>query len=146
MYHKLRYSLSNREIEEILLNKGVEVDHSTLQRWVEGFLHLLDSVFSRNKKELKGSWYLDETYIKVNGKWHYYYRMIDRDNCKVTLLSKNRDKKAVKICLKKSMIGNDVPFMITSDRSGSNLSALLRYNLRNKEKKIYIRDVKYKNN
>ena len=68
VYHKLRYSLSYREIEEILLNKGVEVDHSTLQRWVEKFSHLLDSVFSRNKKELKGSWYLDETYIKVNGK------------------------------------------------------------------------------
>jgi putative transposase len=107
----------------------------------------LDSVFSREKTELTVSWYLDETYIKVNGKWHYYYRMIDRNNSTVAyMLSKNRDKKAAKRFLKKSMVGNEIPFMITTDKSGSNLSALHRYNVRNKEKQIYIRDVKYKNN
>jgi transposase-like protein len=62
------------------------------------------------------------------------------------MLSKNQDKKAAKRFLKKSMVGNEIPFMITTDKSGSNLSALHRYNVRNKEKQIYIRDVKYKNN
>ena len=95
VYHKLRYSLSYREIEEILKNKGVEVDHSTIQRWVEKFSCVLDMVFKKNKKPLTSSWYLDETYIKVKGKWLFYYRVIDRNNQTVDyMLSIRRNKKS----------------------------------------------------
>ena len=147
VYHKLRYSLSYREIEEILFNKGIEVDHSTIQRWVEKFSSVLDMVFKKNKKPLTSSWYLDETYIKVNGKWLFYYRVIDRNNQTVDyMLSIRRNKKAVKRFLTKCFKDKTIPNMITIDKSGSNTYALKDYNKKNKKNTVSIRAVKYKNN
>ena len=147
VYHKLRFSLSYREIEEILANKGIRVDHATIARWVVKFSPCFEKVFRRKKMIHIRSWYLDETYIKVKGKWYYYYRIIDRNNQTVDYyFSKKRNKKAVKRLLTRAFNTNGVPEMITIDKSGSNYHAIKDFNKNYCGKPIIIRDVKYKNN
>ena len=69
VYFKLRFSLSYRDVEELLSIRGVKVDHATIQRWVFKFTPLVEQQF-RNRKKLVGKrWRLDETYIKVKGEW-----------------------------------------------------------------------------
>ena len=71
LYMKGRYSLSYREIEEIGGLRGLNIDHATLQRWVIKFMPILEGKFRKRKKPVNGSWRMDETYIKVKGKWVY---------------------------------------------------------------------------
>ena len=70
----LAYKLSYREIEEIQLERGVKVDHATINRWVIKFTPILEHKVRRRKKPVSGSWRMDETYIKVKGKWLYCNR------------------------------------------------------------------------
>ena len=60
-----------------MMIRGAEIDHSTLQRWVKRFAPLIDKRIRRRKKPVNGSWRMDETYIKLNGKWVYLYRAVD---------------------------------------------------------------------
>lgn len=66
----LRYSLSYCDIEELMEERGVELDHARVQRWVVKYTPLLEVVFRKRKKAFGTSWRMDETYIKVKGKWH----------------------------------------------------------------------------
>ena len=68
LYMKFRFSLSYREIEELCQLRGLDIDHSTLQRWVERFASLLDTRFRQRKKKVHSSWRMDETYIKLKGR------------------------------------------------------------------------------
>ena len=71
----LSYSLSYRDIEEMMLERGTSVDHSTLNRWVIYYAPLLEDKFRKNhKRKVGSSWRMDETYIKIKGVWHYLYR------------------------------------------------------------------------
>lgn len=67
LYMKFKFSLSYRDIEELCQIRGLTIDHSTLQRWVERFASLLDNKFRSSKKAVNTSWRMDETYIKVKG-------------------------------------------------------------------------------
>jgi putative transposase len=69
VYFKLRFSLSCRDVEELLSIRGVTVDHATVQRWVYKFTPLIEVAFRKRKKIVMGSWRMDETYIKVKGEW-----------------------------------------------------------------------------
>jgi putative transposase len=71
VYMKCRFSLSYRELEEMMHIRGAVVDHSTLQRWVRRFAKLISDRVSHRKKPVNCSWRMDETYIKLNGKWVY---------------------------------------------------------------------------
>ena len=73
----LAYNLSLRDLEEMMAERGIRVDHSTTHRWVLRFSHLLLERFSRRKRSVTGKWHVDETYIKVRGRWMYLYRAID---------------------------------------------------------------------
>ncbi len=74
----LRYGLSYRDLEELLAERGVEVDHVTLYRWVQRFTPLLIEA-ARPARHLAGDrWFVDETYVKVNGIWSYVYRAVDQ--------------------------------------------------------------------
>jgi putative transposase len=76
VYLKLRFSLSYRDVEELLAIRGIKVDHATIQRWVFKFTPLVELQF-RKRKELVGKrWRMDETYIKVKGKWCYYIDLL----------------------------------------------------------------------
>ena len=72
------YPLSLRHVEEMMQERGVFVDHSTVHRWVIKMLPVLAAVFRRRKHPVDKSWRMDETYIKVAGEWKYLYRAVDR--------------------------------------------------------------------
>jgi len=73
----LAYALSLRNLEEMMAERGVIVDHSTLHRWVIRLVPLLDKAFRRHKRTVGRRWRMDETYIKIKGKWKYLYRAVD---------------------------------------------------------------------
>ena len=73
------YPLSFRNNEEMMAERGVFVDHSTLHRWSMKMLPVLAAVLRRRKRPVGLSWRMDETYVKVAGQWKYLYRAVDRD-------------------------------------------------------------------
>jgi transposase-like protein len=93
----LAYPLSYRNLEEMLAERGVEVDHSSVYRWVQKFTPQLEAAFRKGKKRpVSTSWRMDETYIKVKGQWKYLYRAVDRDGQTIDfLLTAHRDKKGL---------------------------------------------------
>jgi len=74
-----RYPLSYRNLEEMMIERGLEVDHSTINRWVLSYAPELDQRTRPHLKLTNDSWKIDETYIKVRGTWKYLYRAIDSD-------------------------------------------------------------------
>jgi transposase, IS6 family len=72
-----RYSLSYRDLEEMNLERGIKVDHTTLLRWVQAYAPELDKRIRPHLNSTNDSWKVDETYIKVKGIWKYLYRAID---------------------------------------------------------------------
>jgi putative transposase len=100
----IAYSLSYRNIEELMLERGVTVDHSTLNRWVIKYSPELLSEFKKKKKPVCLSWRMDETYIKVKGAWHYLYRAVDKEGDTIDfMLSNKRDKMAATKFFKKAI-------------------------------------------
>ncbi len=74
----LRFGLSYRDVEELLTERGVEVDHVTIYRWVQRFTPLLAEAARPCRHRAGGRWFVDETYVKVAGRWRYVYRAIDQ--------------------------------------------------------------------
>ena len=148
LYMKGRYSLSYREIEEISRMRGLDIDHATLQRWVVKFMPILEVQFKKRKKPVSGSWRMDETYIKVKGKWVYLYRAVDElGNTIDFLLRSRRDKQAAKAFFRKAIKNNIVPSKVNIDKSGANTAALTDINKTlPKSRKIIVRQNKYLNN
>ena len=70
----LAYGLSLRNLEEMMAERGVMVDHATIHRWTVHYAPLLLEQFNRRKRAVTGRWHVDETYIKVRGRWMYLYR------------------------------------------------------------------------
>ncbi len=90
-----RYALSYRDLEEMMQERGVEVDHSTINRWVLKYAPELDKRIRPHLKPTNDSWRVDETYIKIKGEWKYLYRAVDSEgNTLDFLLSAKRDGKA----------------------------------------------------
>jgi len=146
VYCKLRFSLSYRDVEELLSIRGVKVDHATIQRWVYKFTPLLEAAFKKTKKAVGNSWRMDETYIKVKGVWMYLYRAVDKQGNTVDfLLTKRRNKRAAHLFLLKAIHNNCKPDIINIDKSGANKQAIRTYNKRTLSK-IKIRQCKYLNN
>ena len=73
----LRYSLSFRDVEELLRERGLEADHTTIWRWVQRYGPELEERLRRHLKPTNKSWRVDETYVRVKGRWCYLYRAID---------------------------------------------------------------------
>jgi IS6 family transposase len=74
----LRYGLSYRDLEELLTERGIEVDHVTLFRWVQRFTPILADAARPCRHRVGGHWFVDETYVKVSGTWRYVYRAVDQ--------------------------------------------------------------------
>lgn len=116
----MAYPLSYRDIEALLAECGIIVDHSTTNRWVIEYSLRLLAAFNK-KKVVGNSWRADEKYIKIKGQWHYQYRAVDKEEKTIDIyLSKNRDKKAAKALFKKSIGSSGCPEKITIDKSGAN--------------------------
>ena len=74
----LRYGPSYRDVEELLAERGIEVDHVTVYRWVQTFTPLLVDAARFARHSPGDRWFVDETYVKVNGVWRYVYRAVDQ--------------------------------------------------------------------
>jgi putative transposase len=148
LYLKFRYSLSYRDVEELSKLRGLNLDHSTIQRWVEKFTSLLDVRFRARKADVNASWCMDETYIRVNGKWVYLYRAVDKYGHTIDfLLRAKRDSQAAKSFLRKAIKQHGKPIKVNVDKSGSNKAALDAINQSYPEgQRIEIRQNKYLNN
>ena len=123
------YPLSTRHVEELMRERGVHVDHSTINRWVIKYSPQLEEAFHRRKRLVGVSWRLDETYIRVKGKWCYLYRAVDKHGQTVDfLLSPRRDRVAALRFLIKAIRRHGLPEIITIDGSEANASAIRGYN------------------
>jgi putative transposase len=142
----LAYPLSYRHVEELLEERGVPIDHATIQRWVVKYSRLLEEAFHRRKRPVWGSWRMDETYIKVKGQWCYLYRAVDKTGQTIDfLLTEERDERAAKRFLTKAIRRHGVPEKITIDGSAANEAAITSYN-KESGTAIDIRQIKYLNN
>ena len=140
------YPLSYRHVEEMVEERGVNVDHSSINRWASRFLPLLEKVFRKHKRPVGRSWRMDETYIKVKGVWKYLYRAVDKDGNTIDfLLTAKRDKAAAMRFFDKAMRDNGVPEKVAMDKSGANKAALDQI-IEDKEVAVIVRQVKYLNN
>ena len=140
------YPLSYRHLEEMMEERGVFVDHSSINRWAIRFLPLLEEVFRKHKRAVGASWRMDETYIKVKGAWKYLYRAVDKDGKTVDfLLTARRDKAAALRFFEKAMKASGVPEKVTMDKSGANKAAMDEIN-GSRETPVIVRQVKYLNN
>jgi len=148
VYFKLRFTLSYRDIEELLQMRGVNVDHSTIQRWVFKFAPAIEKNMHRRKFKVGDSWRMDETYIKVGGKDRFLYRAVDKNGNTVDfLLTKRRQKMSAQKFFNKAIGNNGRPRVINIDKSGTNKMAIWAVNKRAVSvKKIKIRQCKYLNN
>lgn len=145
---KCRFSLSYRDLEEMMNIRGAKIDHATLQRWVVRFVTLIDKAVRNSKKPVGSSWRMDETYIKLNGKWIYLYRAVDSSGNTIEfLLRKHRDAAAAKAFFRKAFKHNGFPDKVTIDKSGSNIAAITSANKDlPPDKQIEIRQIRYLNN
>ncbi|MFL9936432.1 IS6 family transposase [Paraburkholderia sp. RL18-103-BIB-C] len=140
------YSLSLRNLEEMIAERGFEVDHSTVHRWVIKLVPLFEKAFRKHKRPVGRSWRMDETYIKVKGGWKYLYRAVDKEGQTVDLLvHAHRDEAAARRYFEKAIDQNGAPETITVDKSGANLAALKAINA-DREAPVKVRQNKYLNN
>ena len=140
------YPLSYRHLEEMMHERGVFVDHSTINRWAIRFLPLIEKEFRKYKRPVGTSWRMDETYIKVKGVWTFLYRAVDKEGLTIDfLLTTKRDKKAAMRFFNKSIKGNALPEKVAMDKSGANKAAIDQIII-DHEKSIVVRQVKYLNN
>lgn len=92
----LRYNLSYREVQELLYDRGINVCHTTIYRWVQEYSKVLYDLWKKKNRQSFYSWKMDETYIKIKGRWHYLYRAIDADGLTLDIwLRKKRDTQAI---------------------------------------------------
>ncbi|MFK0569888.1 IS6 family transposase [Endozoicomonas sp.] len=146
----LRFCLSYRDLKEILEERGIQLDHTTLYRWVQKYAPQLEAEHRKRRKVSGTSWRMDETYIKVKGEWTYLYRAVDTQGQTVDfLLTKKRDQKAALRFFRKTIRLNGMPDKVTIDKSGSNTAALDELNqeqVKAGKPKIEVRQIKYLNN
>ena len=145
----LAYSLSYRDVEELALERGLKVDHATINRWVICYSPQLEEVFRKRYKRPVGiSWRMDETYIKVKGQWVYLYRAVD------FMLSEKRHEPAARAFFEKAIGSSGIPDKVTMDKSGANKAGIdtinlhlaLLFMLTGVFIQITIRQIKYLNN
>jgi putative transposase len=140
------YPLSTRHVEALMEERGVEVDHSTINRWVIKYSPQLEEAFHRRKRAVWVSWRMDETSIKVKGEWRYLYRAVDKQGQTIDfLLTEQRDQEAALRFLKKAIRRHGVPEKITIDGSAANEAAIKSYNEEHGTA-IEIRKITYLNN
>jgi IS6 family transposase len=114
----LRYGLSYRDVEELLAERGIEVDHVTVYRWVQTFTaEFIDA--ARPARHASGDrWFVDETYIKVAGRWTYLYWAIDQHGQVIDVfLSERRDGPAARALFTAALRFGAMPVEITTDRA-----------------------------
>jgi putative transposase len=151
----LAYSLSLRNLEEMMAERGISVDHATIHRWTVRYVPLLLERFNRRKRAVSKRWHVDETYIKVRGQWKYLYRAVDSNGDTVEFwFSERRNLAAAKRFLSQALKRHGRPERIVIDGSQTNREAIiscdttdrLQERSRRQRKPIRIRQCRYLNN
>src|SRR5437762_9637018 len=118
----LRFSRSYRDVEELLAERGIAVDHVTLWRWVQRYAPELARCLRKHLKATNDSWRVDETYVRVKGQWRYLYRAVDSSGATLDfLLSAKQDAEAAKRFLAKAFgrQNHPAPRVIHTDGHGA---------------------------
>ncbi|MFV1456837.1 IS6 family transposase [Bacillus mycoides] len=119
-----RFSLSYRDVSEILKERGVSVHPTTIMRWVHEYGNLIYQIWKKKNKTALHAWHLDETYIKVKGEWHYLYRAIDSDGHTLDFqLRKTRNHHAAYAFMKRLVKHFGEPSVLTTDKAPALLCA-----------------------
>ena len=114
----LRYGLSYRDVQELLAERGIEVDHVSIYRWVQRFTPLLIEAARPCRHACGVRWFVDETYVKVSGRWIYLYRAIDQFGQVVdVLVSEKRDLVATLRFFTRALEHGPPPSEVTTDRA-----------------------------
>ena len=146
----LCFSLSYRNVEELLAECGLSVDHVTVWRWVQRYAPELDRRLRKRLKTTNDSWRVDETYVLVKGKWVYLYRAVDSTGATIDfLLSAKRDAAAAERFLTKALGGENhpAPRVINTDKHAAYPPAIVELKAgRVLEEKCTHRPVQYLNN
>jgi putative transposase len=140
------YPLRYRHREEMMEERGVGVDHSSIHRGAIRCLPCLEHMVRTHTRPVGGSWRMDETYIRVKGVWTYLYRAVDKEGKTVDfLLTATRDTAAAKRLFGQALRDSDVPETVTMDKSSANNAVIAEINA-SKNIPIVVRQVKYLNN
>ena len=114
----LRYGLSYRDVEELLGERGIEVDHVTIYRWVQRFTPLLADAAGPGRHAVGDRWYMDETYVKVAGRWRYVYRAVDQHGQIIdVLVSARRDIRSARRFFAIALRAHGEPVEVVTDRA-----------------------------
>ena len=117
----LRFGLSYRDVEELLTERGVEVDHIMVYRWVSRFTPLLAEAARPCRHAVGDRWFVDETYVRVAGQWRYVYRAIDQVGQVIdAFVSRRRDAKAARRFFQRAIGATKVlPAEVITDRAAT---------------------------
>ncbi|HEX8859634.1 MAG TPA: IS6 family transposase [Actinomycetes bacterium] len=117
----LRFALSYRDVEELLAERGIQVDHVTIYRWVQRFTPLLADAARPCRHAVGDRWFVDETYVKVAGQWRYVYRAVDQFGQVIdVLVSPRRDVKAARRFFEQAInVTKAAPVEVTTDRAAT---------------------------
>ena len=114
----LRYGLSYRDVEELLGERGIEVDHVTVYRWVQRFTPLFADAAGPCRHAVGDRWLVDETYVKVAGKWRYVYRAVDQHGQIIDVyLSNRRDTRTARRFFTAVLRAHGEPAEVVTDRA-----------------------------
>jgi len=146
----LKYPLSYRNLQDMMEERGLFINHTTIYRWVIEYSPTLNRRLRKHLKKTSDSWRVDETYLKVKGKWTYLYRAVDQNGDTIDFwLSRKRDRKAAKKFFRKAMRSphNSNPRVITTDKYAATI-ATIKKEIKQKRlnSKTKHRSSKYMNN
>jgi IS6 family transposase len=114
----LRYGLSYRDLEELLAERGIDVDHVTLFRWVQRFTPELIDAARPCRHKVGNRWFVDETYVKVSGVWRYVYRAVDQHGQVVDVfVSQRRDIASARRFFSTALAAHRPPAEVITDRA-----------------------------
>jgi transposase-like protein len=114
----LRYGLSYRDVEELLAERGIEVDHVTVYRWVQTFTSEFIDAARPARHAVGDRWFVDETYVKVAGRWAYLYRAVDQHGQVIdVLVSTSRDAAAARRFFARALRFRPLPAEVVTDRA-----------------------------
>jgi len=144
----LSFKLSYRDLVAMMAERGIDLAHTTILRWVQHYTPEFVKRWTRYARSVGGSWRCDETYIKVKGEWMYLYRAVDKAGKTVDFyLSRKRDVNAAKAFLRKAMKGQRIPTKITLDGYAASHRAVADLKKTGElPRRVRVRSSKYLNN
>jgi len=141
LYH--RFCLSFRDVEELLAARGFIVSYENIRRWCLKFGQTYAKLVKKSQGQLGDQWFLDEVFIKINGRPHYFWRAVDQDNNTLEILVQaKRNKRSALKFLRKLFRSNPAPNRITTDKLRSYSSGYCQVN-RHKQNDRYKRALSY---